>query len=312
MQWDDLAYFVCLVEKQTLTACAEELGVQHSTVARRIDHLEQTLSVNLFDRLGKRYALTPEGSTLYSQAIEVKKEIAVFERMAIDQNAMQGKVVISAPPVWANEVLITALTEFRQQFPDILVALSGEVGLSNLHHREADIAIRTRCPTQEDLIARIIGSTRYGFFANDEYLKCTHSDRWQLIEFQANARVLAWSQALMKQHAYTIAFNTNDLYMACHAARKKIGIALLPEFLAHQYPELTAVDPINRVALTARTEPTLENIHSSTLVSDNQDSISNTSIPLTQGYFLYLVMHPDVRRSARVRAVADWLIASCA
>lgn len=312
MQWDDLAYFVCLVEKQTLTACAEELGVQHSTVARRIDHLEQTLSVNLFDRLGKRYALTPEGSMLYSQAIEVKKEIAVFERMAIDQNVMQGKVVISAPPVWANEVLIPALTEFRQQFPDILVALSGEVGLSNLHHREADIAIRTRCPTQEDLVVRIIGSTRYGFFANNEYLKNTPSDRWQLIEFQANARVLAWSQALMKQHAYTIAFNTNDLYMACHAARKKIGIALLPEFLAHQYPELTAVDPINRVALTARTEPTLENIHSSTLVSDNQDSISNTSIPLTQGYPLYLVMHPDVRRSARVRAVADWLITSCA
>ncbi|MBH0066337.1 LysR family transcriptional regulator [Psychrobacter sp. SZ93C1] len=312
MQWDDLAYFVCLVEKQTLTACAEEMGVQHSTVARRIDHLEQTLAVNLFDRLGKRYALTPEGSMLYSQAIEVEKEIAVFERMAIDQNAMQGKVVISAPPVWANEILIPALTEFRQQFPNILVALSGEVGLSNLHHREADIAIRTRCPTQEDLVARIIGSTRYGFFANNEYLKNTHSDQWQLIEFQANARVLIWSQALMKQHAYTVAFNTNDLYMACHAARKKIGIALLPEFLAHQYPELTTVDPINRVALTARTQPTLENIHSSTLVSDNQDSISNASIPLTQDYPLYLVMHPDVRRSARVRAVADWLIASCA
>ena len=312
MQWDDLAYFVCLVEKQTLTACAEELGVQHSTVARRIDHLEQTLSVNLFDRLGKRYVLTPEGSMLYSQAVEVKKEIAVFERMAIDQNAMQGKVVISAPPVWANEVLITALTEFRQQFPDILVALSGEVGLSNLHHREADIAIRTRCPTQEDLIARIIGSTRYGFFANDEYLKCTHSDRWQLIEFQANARVLIWSQALVKQHAYTVAFNTNDLYMACHAARKKIGIALLPEFLAHQYSELTAVDPINRVALTARTPHILAKNHASSFTSDNQDSISNTSIPLTQDYPLYLVMHPDVRRSARVRAVADWLIASCA
>ena len=312
MQWDDLAYFVCLVEKQTLTACAEEMGVQHSTVARRIDHLEQTLTVNLFDRLGKRYALTPEGSMLYSQAIEVKKEIAVFERMAIDQNAMQGKVVISAPPVWANEVLIPALAEFRQQFPNILVALSGEVGLSHLHHREADIAIRTRCPTQEDLVARIIGSTRYGFFASNEYLKNTHSEQWQLIEFQANARVLAWSQALMKQHAYTVAFNTNDLYMACHAARKKIGIALLPEFLAHQYPELIAVDPINRVALTARTPQILENLHSPIFTSENQDSISNANIPLTQDYPLYLVMHPDVRRSARVRAVADWLIASCA
>ena len=51
--------------------------------------------------------------------------------------------------------------------------------------------------------------------------KTPDSDRWQLIEFQANARVLTWSQAFMKQQAYTIAFNTNDLYMACHAARQK-------------------------------------------------------------------------------------------
>jgi len=101
MYWDDLAYFILLVEKQTLTVCAEKVGVQHSTVARRIEHLEQILRVKLFDRIGKRYILTQEGELLYTQAIEVQKEITVFERMAIDQNAMQGKVTISAPPVWA-------------------------------------------------------------------------------------------------------------------------------------------------------------------------------------------------------------------
>ena len=312
MHWDDLAYFVCLVEKQTLTACAEEMSVQHSTVARRIEHLEQTLDVTLFDRLGKRYALTQEGELLYHQALEVQKEITVFERMAIHQNAMQGKVVVSAPPVWANEVLVPHLAHFNQQFPDILIELCGKVAMSNLHQREADIAIRTRRPIQEDLIIRQIGASTYRFFAHNEYLENTESKQWQLIEFQANARVLAWSKALMAQHAYTAAFSTNDLYIACHAALKKIGIALLPDFLAHKHPELVPVDPINRVPMTDKQLKESDVFHSFDAMSEKKDSALYPIIPLTQEYPLYLVMHPDVRRSARVRAVADWLIATTA
>lgn len=308
MQWDDLAYFVCLVEKQTLTACAEKMNVQHSTVARRIEHLEQTLAVNLFDRIGKRYVLTQEGELLYSQALEVQKEIAVFERMAIDQNALQGKVVVSAPPVWANEVIVPNLTGFQQQFPDILLELCGDVDISNLHHREADIALRLHRPTQEDLVIRTIGEVRYGFFAHSNYIKHTRPEQWQLIEFQASARVLAWSQALMKQNEYTIAFSTNDLYIAYHAACEKMGIALLPYFLANKHQELTSVDPINRITLNHRELDTQILNHTSGLSSHTKDSISDTLIPLIQNYPLYLVMHPDVRRSARVRAVADWLI----
>lgn len=308
MYWDDLAYFVCLVEKQTLTACAEAMNVQHSTVARRIEHLEKTLGVNLFDRLGKRYVLTIEGERLYHQAVEVKKEMVTFQRMAIDQNALQGKVVVSAPPVWANEVLIPALADFRQRFPDIVLTLSGDVSMSNLHQREADVAIRTRRPTQEDLVIRTLGSSTYRFYAHDKYLKDTVPEQWQLIEFKANARVLAWSQTLIKQYAYTIAFSTNDLYMACHASRQKIGFALLPEFLAHQYPELTAIDPINRVPLTdLETHSSVDNYATAEPLQPEQLD-TPSPIPLAQSYPLYLVMHPDVRRSARVRAVADWLI----
>lgn len=308
MYWDDLAYFVCLVEKQTLTACAEAMNVQHSTVARRIEHLEQTLGVNLFDRLGKRYVLTIEGERLYHQAVEVKKEMVTFQRMAIDQNALQGKVVVSAPPVWANEVLIPALTDCRQQFPDIVVSLSGDVGMSNLHQREADIAIRTRRPTQEDLVIRTLGSSTYRFYAHKDYLNNTMHEQWQLIEFQANARVLAWSQAFIKRHAYTIAFSTNDLYMACHATRQKIGFMLLPDFLARQYPELVAVDPINKVTITDLEALSSVDNYASTETLQPEQSDTHSPIPLAQSYPLYLVMHPDVRRSVRVRAVADWLI----
>ena len=314
MYWDDLAYFVSLVEHQTLTACAEEMGVQHSTVARRIERLEQTLAVPLFDRIGKRYVLTQEGALLYHQAVAIKDEVAMFERMAIDQNAMQGRVVVSAPPVWANEILLPKLAHFKQQFPDILLALYGEVGLSDLHQREADIAVRAHRPTQEDLIIRRIGSVTYGFFAHCDYLKHTIPECWQLIEFGGSARVLAWSQALMMQHSYTVAFSTNDLYIAYHAASQKLGVALLPQFLANKHPELVAVNPIQRTALYQQAPKTVAQTWAQTHSSDAAIKIKglriDTTTALTQNYPLYLVMHPDVRRSARVRVVADWLIAT--
>lgn len=302
MYWDNLAYFICLVEKQTLTACADEMDVQHSTVARRIEHLENALNVNLFDRIGKRYVLTAEGELLYCQAIEVKKEIVVFERMAIDQNVIKGKVVVSAPPVWANEVLMPCLTNFRQQFPAILLELCGEVGMSNLHQRDADIALRLHRPTQEDLIIRTLGSVKYKFFAHADYIAHCQPKHWQLIEFTASARILAWSQALTEYNSCSIAFSTNDLYIAYNAACQKLGFALLPDFLAAQCSQLVPVDPINKVV-----ESSL-----STLSSQTINSGLNVAIPLMQEYPIYLVMHPDVRRSARVRAVADWLITTCA
>ena len=113
----------------------------------------------------------------------------------------------------------------------------------------------------------------------------------------------------MKQHAYTVAFSTNDLYMACHTTRQKIGIALLPDFLARQYPELIAVDPIHKVIMTDLETHSSAVHYSTTEPLQTQQSDAHTPIPLAQSYPLYLVMHPDVRRSARVRAVADWLIA---
>ena len=69
--WDDLLYFKILVEKQTLTVAAEALGVQHSTIARRIARLEATLGLRLFDRIGRRYLLTDEGARIHSQVQEI-------------------------------------------------------------------------------------------------------------------------------------------------------------------------------------------------------------------------------------------------
>lgn len=218
MDWHDLAYFVCLVEHQTLTACAEQLSVQHSTVSRRIERLEQALSLTLFDRLGKRYILTQEGELLYAQAAEVQKEIVTFERMAIDQNAMQGSVIISAPPVLANEVLIAELPAFRERYPDIVLHVRGDI-------------------------------------------------------------------------------HFNDLYITYSSVCQKLGITILPYFLAAKNPALLPINPVDRTVM----------IMHEIVATASHAHIGKQAIPLVQSQPLYVVMHPDVRRSARVRVAAEWL-----
>ena len=76
--WNGIRHFTTLVEKQTLTAAAEHLGVQHSTVSRQIAQLENALGLRLFDRISKRYLLTPEGERLYRHACEICKDMSML------------------------------------------------------------------------------------------------------------------------------------------------------------------------------------------------------------------------------------------
>ena len=73
--WNGIGHFTALVEKETLTAAAEHLGVQHSTVARQIARLETALGLRLFDRIGKRYLLTADGERLHRHACGICKDM---------------------------------------------------------------------------------------------------------------------------------------------------------------------------------------------------------------------------------------------
>lgn len=301
MDWDDLAYFISLVEEQTLTACAEKLEVQHSTVSRRIERLEKALSLQLFDRIGKRYTLTQEGETLYVQAVTVQNEIFNFKRMAIDQTSMQGKVIVSAPPVLANELLIPRLPDFHEKHPDIILQLGGDLQFVDLHRKEADIALRLGRPKQNDLLIRTISQVRYGFFAHQTYVDSTPVSDWVLIEFNANKKLRVWLQCLIDRYDYSIVFSSNDLYVVNSTVSQAMGIAILPYFLALNNPNLVPINPIDRRVMTE------EDIISASGNQFDDNILQPDLIPLIQSQPLYTVIHPDVRRSARVNGVAEWL-----
>lgn len=290
MNWNDIQYFICLVDKQTLSAAGEKLNVQHTTVARRIQNLENTLNIKLFDRIGKRYHLTTEGDILYTQACEIEKNIHTFTRISITRNLMQGNVTVSAPPILANELVMPNISRLVQKYPDICLSLKGEVHHSNLYQREADIALRIGRPTQDNLVIRKLTNINYTFYSSHYYLKKIEERKEpiKLIEFHGNQKIWHWSNQIKEKNNLPVAFVSNDLYMIKNSIIQGVGIGILPVFLAQNFDNLVTINP-NTMKLTTL---------------NNNQSID----PVSKTFELYLVMHSDVRHSPKVRAVADWII----
>ncbi|UJF24967.1 LysR family transcriptional regulator [Suttonella sp. R2A3] len=293
MNWNDVRYFICLVNEQTLSAAAEKLDVQHTTVARRVAALEEALNVRLFDRMGKRYTLTQEGQILYGQACDIENSMHTLHRMAIKQTVMQGVVTLSAPPVLVNEILAPKLSDFYKQYPDIYLNIQGEVRHSNLYHRESDIALRLNRPSEQDLVIRKLGDIDYHFYAHKDYWqRCQNGFcAWRWVAFQANTRLQSWFEQIKQRRDGNVVFSTNDFYLAKNAIKNQLGMGILPAFLACDDTQLVAVNPIKGDLLVA---------------NPNQDS------DIFRRFALYLVMHEDLRHTPRIRAVADWLISAFA
>lgn len=275
IDWNDVHHFVTLVEKQTLTAAAEQLDVQHGTVSRRIHQLEAVLGLRLFDRVGKRYFLTRDGEIIYRQACELSRDMKILKHVARTQAQGLSEVTISAPPLLLREVLSHELPEFHREHASIRLLLTSDVRISNLHTRDADIALRIVYPEHDDLAVARLRSIHYGFYAHAGYLARHGRKDWQFLHFSAEGnRQSQWSAESIGDQPIVMA--TNDFGLIKQYIANQQGIGLLPDF---------AVRP-----------------------SDGFQPVSlQDDVPGEVVEQLYLVMHENIRNTPRVRAVADFL-----
>lgn len=274
MQWDDVRFFLQLARQGSLSGTARAMGVEHSTVARRIGQLEASLDVRLFDRLPRGWQLTQEGQNLLPQALAVEAGVQALQRTAATQQAVSGQVRLSAPPQLLSEVLLPELAAFRQQFPEIDLVLLGERRNASLEQGEAELALRLGEPQTPDLIARPVAAVGYGLYGTVAWQERAREQR-VFVGFDDSMPGLwlkDWFDAHLAGRRQVL--RSNDLATQLRAAREGWGIALLPHFLGRQAPELVCLEA---EAPPART--------------------------------LHLLMHPDVRKAQRVRVLADFLVA---
>ncbi len=272
-QWDDIRHFLALARSGSLLGAGRALGVEHSTVARRVGQLESGLGIRLFDRLARGWALTAEGADLLARAEAVEQEVLALHRAAAGLEPLSGVVRISAPPLLLSHLVVPGLRPLSAAHPGVVLELAGERREADLVRGEADIAIRLGRPTDASLVVRALGEISYGLYGLAGEVGRPGPEQ-VYIGFDDSMPDLP-QKLWLDKHAGGRRFSmrSNDMATMLQAALGGFGIALLPDFLAAAHVGLRRLP-------------------------------SDTSPPVRP---MFMVMHPDIRRSRRVRLIADHL-----
>ncbi|WP_299970241.1 LysR family transcriptional regulator [uncultured Roseobacter sp.] len=288
LDWNAVRDFLAVARSGSLNRAAATLGVNPTTVGRRIEALEATLGTRLFQRAQTGFALTDEGRDLIERAERIEAAAVAFERRADTGDHVQGRVRLATAENLANVVLIPALPDLRARHPDLTVEIATDIRTANLHRREADLALRVVRPTQGNVSIKRVGTMRYGLYGSADYIARRTERARNAVRSDHRSRfeaddLIAWSETYADLPAAQWIERTLDgrppalvatsLYAQVVAVRHGIGLAVLPCFMA-------------------ASEPMLQHIPS------QADMMAQE---------LWLAVHTDLTASGRVRAVSDFV-----
>lgn len=171
LDWSLVQAFLAVAEHGSLSAAARLLGASQPTLGRQIKAMEEQLGAELFQRHDKGFALTDVGTSLLASARAMRDAAYSIERHAAGKGeALEGSVRITASTVVAQHHLPNIVAMMREREPLIAIELDPSDESSNLHYREADIAVRMYRPTQLDLVTQYLGELELGVFAAKSYV----------------------------------------------------------------------------------------------------------------------------------------------
>jgi len=285
--WNDLRYFLAVAREGSTLSAAKALDVSQPTVQRRLTALEERIGRKLVEHHPTGYRLTEFGKTLLPHAEEVERSVMAFQRQVMSGGAeLAGTLRVTCPEGMASRLLAPLIESFRAKYPELRVDLVMTDRRLDLVKGEADVAVRMQEPGDESLIARRIADSRWAVYASRSYIE-RHGrpqrpedlDHHSIIEFGgelADSSGSRWLRAAAP-HA-TIAARGNSMLGVVAAVKSGAGLAPLPMLLG---------------GTEAGLEPVLA--------------------PIPELDFkIYLVMHSDLRRTARVRAFCDFVVAEIA
>ena len=281
--WNLLRTFLAVVEEGSLSGAARRLGITQPTVARHIDALEAATGTELFLRTQRGMVPTETAETLRPYARALASTAAALMREASgSQGAVRGAVRVSASEVFGVEHLPPIFARLRRRHPELVLELIVSNVVDDLLQRDADIAVRNVEPSQNALVARRLPSVDLGLHASRDYLErrgaprtIADLSRHDLIGFDRAtpaARALVQRYPAFRREASALRVDSDLAQLA--AIRAGFGVGLCQVALARRGPEIIRVLP---------------------------DAIS-----VELG--VWVVMHEDLRHSARCRVVFDALV----
>ncbi len=243
--WNDLRYFLQGARTKTLAGAARALGVEHTTIGRRLTALERALGVQLFIRGPEGLRLTPLAEHVLPLIEEVERAAhAVQERVA--SNKMRVRMAV---PSGFAPIITACLGELHQDHPDVTLELLSGSRAVDLKKGEADLALRTGPITDQDLVAQNMGAVGLSLYAAEAYLarRPAPIDPLQL----AGHEVIGYDQSLaaspgakwLETHATraSVVLRCRELTDMLAAATAGLGLAVLPCMLGETEPTLKRI-----------------------------------------------------------------------
>ncbi len=280
--WDDLRYLLAVARHGTLGAAARVLSVNQSTVFRRIRQLEGDLGVRLFDRMPRGYALTAVGEEVVVTATQVEDSVLALDRQVLGADrALRGVVRLTT----VTEILRLIgphLRRFRDLYPGIGLDVNTEVRLLSLARREADVALRPGPrPTESDVVARALADIATAAYAAPGYLEKRSRPRGvndlydhDLIGFDRGRQnaIATWLSGLPDAR---VIYRSDSIVGQLEAVIAGLGIGFLPCFVGDSRADLRRLFAVD-------------------IATDK----------------LWLLLHADLRQTARVRVFVDFIAAA--
>jgi DNA-binding transcriptional LysR family regulator len=278
MDWNDLRLVLAVAEEGTLSGAARRLRVTHSTVFRRLGAIEEDLGVRLFERFRDGYSATPAGETTAALAARFADDFVALERRLSGQDLRPSGTVRIATTDTICKMLMRHVPALRTTHPEIRLEITISNAMANLTRREADVAIRPVPEAPETLVGRRIANIAHAIYGSRDGF-ASHAGRdlsnheWVGLDDTLAMTVIGkWMQAHVS-NARTV-LRVDSLPALRDAARAGLGIVLMPCYLGDDD------DRLRRILPAAAPEA-----HSA----------------------LWLLTHGDLRRTARIRAVMDFL-----
>lgn len=272
MNWDDLRLFLSVARNASISGAAKQLGVQHSTISRRMRQLEDKLGTRLLERKTGRYELTPAGENIKEASARIEREIlAVDGAISGKDTQLVGPLKVAALNNMASTVLMPIFASFSNKYPQIELHILVSNIDASLSQREADIAIRlTNTPT-DTLIGKKMTTVASCIYGSRSYIEQLNKQggepKWIGVECCGFHKT--WTKEFAREHMHN--FYSDDTQLTHAAIRAGLGVSILPCFMGDTDPELARY-----------TDP---------------DPTCNLG--------LWILFHPDLKRTARVVAFRD-------
>ena len=236
IDWDDVRFFLATARGGSVRAAAGRLGVNHSTVLRRIAQLEERLGAQMFEKLPSGYRLTAAGEEVLELANQMEASSHQLETRVFGRDqSVRGLLRVTLPPFLATHLLMPDLADFARVHPDIEMEIVSTGQVANLTNREADVAIRI-VADRKTLPLNLYGLKGPELFAGI-YMSLDRLSAWRAGAPESIRPIVIGGQGVpdwaneSNVRATGVPFRTPDAEAQIAAARQGIGMTRLPCFV---------------------------------------------------------------------------------